>query len=174
MKGKEIILGLLETRGPLTGYEINEIIQNQLSHFYDGSYGMIYPTLRKLEQDALVTKRQVNQTEKPNKNVFSILPAGQTAFRQALTSELATDTFKSDFLLKMYFGDQLTPAQKRTLVQQELDLKQLKLDALHANLTDWQARGMTENQRLTANYGIATYTAQIKVLKEALQQLTRS
>ncbi|WP_054689692.1 PadR family transcriptional regulator [Fructilactobacillus florum] len=56
MKGKDIILGLLKTRGPLTGYEINEILQDQLNHFYVGSYGMIYPTLKKLENSGFVKK----------------------------------------------------------------------------------------------------------------------
>ncbi|USS90852.1 PadR family transcriptional regulator [Fructilactobacillus carniphilus] len=171
MKGKEIILGLLDTRGPLTGYEINEIIQQQLNHFYDGSYGMIYPTLRKLEEEGLVTKQQVNQTEKPNKNVFSIQPAGKKVFQKALHADLKGETFKSDFLLKLYFGDQLTKQQQRNLLQQELDFKQLKLDALHANRDEWQQNGITANQQFTVDYGIATYAAQIKVLQQALQRL---
>lgn len=41
MKGKDVILGLLSTRGGLTGYQINEIVHEQLNHFYDGGYGMI-------------------------------------------------------------------------------------------------------------------------------------
>ncbi|OYS83127.1 PadR family transcriptional regulator, partial [Limosilactobacillus reuteri] len=42
MKGRDVILGILRNK-PRTGYEINDILQNQISYFYDGTYGMIYP-----------------------------------------------------------------------------------------------------------------------------------
>lgn len=76
MKGRDVILGIL-SQSEKTGYEINDILQNRLSYFYDGTYGMIYPTLRKLEQEGLVSKKIIVQTGKPNKNVYSITPAGE-------------------------------------------------------------------------------------------------
>ena len=39
MQGKDIILGIL-SRKERSGYEINDILQNQLSYFYDGTYGI--------------------------------------------------------------------------------------------------------------------------------------
>ena len=69
MKGRDVILGIL-SKQERTGYEIKEIFQSQLSYFYDGTYGMIYPTLKKLEQDGLVSKRVIMQTGKPNKNIY--------------------------------------------------------------------------------------------------------
>ena len=73
MKGKEIILGILQD-GPHTGYEINDIFQTRLNHFFDGTFGMIYPTLKKLEIEGLVSKEQVAQTDKPNKTKLRIFP----------------------------------------------------------------------------------------------------
>ena len=57
MQGRDIILGILE-RNNRTGYEINDILKNQLSYFYDGTYGMIYPTLRKLEKEGKIKKEK--------------------------------------------------------------------------------------------------------------------
>ncbi|WP_407124701.1 PadR family transcriptional regulator [Weissella paramesenteroides] len=37
---------------------------------------MIYPTLKNLETEGLVTKTKVTQEDKPNKNVFSIIESG--------------------------------------------------------------------------------------------------
>lgn len=80
VKGREVILGLLAIRGGLSGYQINDIVRNQLNHFYDGGYGMIYPTLKKLEKEGLVTKEKVTQDEKPNKNIFYITDTGKKEF----------------------------------------------------------------------------------------------
>lgn len=47
MNGRDVVLGILNG-SDRTGYEINDILKTRLSYFYDGTYGMIYPTLRKL------------------------------------------------------------------------------------------------------------------------------
>ena len=37
MKGRDVILGIL-SRKERTGYDIKNILANQLSYFYDGTY----------------------------------------------------------------------------------------------------------------------------------------
>ena len=66
MTGKDIILGLLMEKSR-TGYEINEVFETIFRHFYKTSYGMIYPTLKRLTKAGLVEKEIVVQTGKPNK-----------------------------------------------------------------------------------------------------------
>ena len=83
MKGRDVILGILRNK-PRTGYEINDILQNQISYFYDGTYGMIYPTLKKLEKEEKVKKETVIQEDKPNKNIFSITDKGREELRKYL------------------------------------------------------------------------------------------
>lgn len=64
MQGKDVVLGLLNNK-ELTGYEIKEIFESQLKYFFDGSFGMIYPLLRKLENKVLLKKdeyyKRINQ-----------------------------------------------------------------------------------------------------------------
>ncbi|HGA2397003.1 TPA: PadR family transcriptional regulator [Streptococcus agalactiae] len=69
MTGKDIILGLLIEKSR-TGYEINEVFETIFKHFYKTSYGMIYPTLKRLSESGLVEKEIVIQNGKPNKNVY--------------------------------------------------------------------------------------------------------
>lgn len=45
MKGRDVILGILRNK-PQIGYEINNVLKNQIFYFYDGTYGMIYPILK--------------------------------------------------------------------------------------------------------------------------------
>lgn len=97
MKGREVILGILQKKSRL-GYEINDILQNQISYFYDGAYGMIYPTLKKLEKEGKVEKQTIIQDDKPNKNVFSVTSKGKDELKEYLNSDDMNEVFKSEFL----------------------------------------------------------------------------
>lgn len=173
MKGKEVILGILHDR-PRTGYEINEIIQSRLAHFFDGTYGMIYPTLKKLEQEGFVIKEQVSQSDKPNKNVYTITKEGIDYFQQAMLKPTADEVFKSDFLMRMYFSEYLDDQQVLMFIKEELKRKRQKLDSLESLQTQWVQSGMTKAQKVTFDYGVAYYQSAIQVLKEALKEFSSS
>ena len=115
MNGRDVVLGILNG-SDRTGYEINDILKTRLSYFYDGTYGMIYPTLRKLESEGKIEKHVVVQTDKPNKNVFSITLEGKKEFQKYLDTEFSQEVFKSDFLLHLFFGDSLNDEQIKNLV----------------------------------------------------------
>lgn len=171
MKGKEVILGLLKTRGGLTGYQINELVQNQLSHFYNGGFGMIYPTLKKLETEGLVSKERVNQEEKPNKNVFYITEKGAEIFKDAVNQETEPEILKSDFLVKLYFGESLEEGKEKEFLSEELLRKKIALHDLNSNISQWETNGISKYQRLTVDYGIAYYEAVIKLIEDKLNEL---
>lgn len=170
MKGREIILGILQN-GPHTGYEINDILQTRLNHFFDATFGMIYPTLKKLEQEKLVTKQQVAQTDKPNKNIYTITPTGKVVLSKALLAPTADEIFKSDVLMRLYFSQNLPASQVAEFLQEEIIRKETKLAELKAQLDHWMDSGMTDVQKITFDYGVAYYTATLEVLKKAKTQL---
>lgn len=170
MKGREVVLGLLSTHDGLTGYEINDIVRNQLNYFYDGGYGMIYPTLKKLEKEGLVTKEKITQDEKPNKNIFYITDSGKEEFELIVNQKTEPEVFKSDFLLKLYFGDSLSESKKRMFLKEELARKKEDLSALETNLNKWIKNGMSEYQRFTVDYGIAYYKATISIIEKKLSE----
>lgn len=87
MTGKDIILGLLIEKSR-TGYEINEVFETIFKHFYKTSYGMIYPTLKRLSESGLVEKEIVIQNGKPNKNVYHITDEGKQALITWVKDEL--------------------------------------------------------------------------------------
>lgn len=167
MNGRDVVLGILNG-SDRTGYEINEILKTRLSYFYDGTYGMIYPTLRKLESEGKIEKHIVIQTDKPNKNVFSITSEGKREFQKYLNSEVSQEVFKSDFLLHLFFGESLRDDQIKNLIKNEIEYKQDKLNSLKKDNEEWEANGISKTQRITVAYGIAQYEAVIRVLKESL------
>lgn len=169
MKGKEIVLGILQD-GPRTGYEINEVVQTRINHFFDGTFGMIYPTLKKLEKDGLVAKEQITQTDKPNKNVYSITPKGTKTFSEELLKPTSPEVLKSDFLMRLYFSNHLEPEKVKEFLTEEINRKQLQLNDLKSQLDEWQGNGMTDVQKVAFDYGVTYYTSTIQLLKEFLHK----
>lgn len=171
MKGRDVILGILRNK-PRTGYEINDILQNQISYFYDGTYGMIYPTLKKLEKEEKVKRETVIQEDKPNKNIFSITDKGREELRKYLESDKVEEVFKSDFLMKLFFGDDYLSKQKVIeLIKSEIKVKEDQIKRLESSLEHWELQGISNLQKITVGYGLAEYRAVVEYLKEQLKKL---
>ncbi|QVI34841.1 PadR family transcriptional regulator [Lacticaseibacillus chiayiensis] len=170
MQGKDVVLGLLNQRD-MSGYEIKDVFETQLKFFFDGTFGMIYPILRKLEKEGLIQKKHVVQDLKPNKNVYSITDLGKKEFKTYLNSKTVEETFKSDFLMRMYFGQELDRDKMISFIKQEIERKKTNLSELTDNYERWTNNGMNSFQEITFMYGIAYYKSEIKVLNEALEKL---
>ena len=82
---KSILLGFL-TRQSLTGYELKKRFSISFSFFSGASYGSIYPALKKMEREGLVTQQLEIQDGAPNRKVYSITAAGRKVFIEALTA----------------------------------------------------------------------------------------
>ena len=170
MKGRDVILGILQKK-PRTGYEINDILQNQISYFYDGTYGMIYPTLKKLEKEGKVEKKAIIQSDKPNKNVFSITDEGKDELNKYLNSNNASEVFKSDFLMKLFFGENFNRQQVIKLINNEIENKEEQIRKLTTSLEHWEDKGIGKLQKITVGYGLTEYGAVVEYLKEQLKIL---
>ncbi|EKK21187.1 hypothetical protein B808_469 [Fructilactobacillus florum 8D] len=131
---------------------------------------MIYPTLKKLENSGFVKKEKVSQDDKPNKNVFSILSLGEKEFNKSLYKPLQDDEFKSDFLIKIYFGNQFSKSEFINLIKNEIRIKKENLRLLEDNLEKWKNNGMNDNHKFTYDYGIIYYGSIIRFLENKLKQ----
>ena len=102
---KHGILGLINN-GDKTGYEIMTVFRDSLSHFWTAQTSQIYRELKTLEQAGWITQTHVEQTGKPDKNVFSITPAGHDELVRWLREDEIPAGYKNPFLLKTFFmGD---------------------------------------------------------------------
>jgi len=109
MNTQTLILAILNF-GDASGYEIKkQSSEGAFSYFVDISYGSIYPTLAKLENEGKVTCRSEAQSGKPDKKVYSITEVGRQEFIATLAQPPAHDKFKSEFLLVAMCADLTTP-----------------------------------------------------------------
>ncbi|MHB1682913.1 MAG: PadR family transcriptional regulator [Bacilli bacterium] len=122
--------------------------ESSVSHFFEASFGGIYPALHRMERDGLVTKDVVAQDSRPNKNLFAITETGRQAFHLQLESTLRPEWIRSDFLLRVFFGRYVAREQFIRWLEEERDRVAEKLRKLEVILSvpyhsfqDWQGSG---------------------------------
>jgi len=105
MDVKTICLGVL-TLGDASGYEIRKQFEDgPFAHFYDASYGSIYPAMSRLLEDGLVSVTRHAQDGKPDKKVYSLTAAGRQVFVAALGQLPGPDKIRSETLVQLFFAD---------------------------------------------------------------------
>lgn len=120
MDVQSIILGFL-MRGSKTGYELKQYFSISFSFFSGLSYGSIYPALRRMAQQGLVTMRKERQTHAPDRKVYTITEKGREVFLDALRAPLTLSTSKSPFLMRLFFFEDLTPEDRVIMVRSHLE-----------------------------------------------------
>jgi PadR family transcriptional regulator, regulatory protein AphA len=105
-----VILGMLSL-GAGTGYEIKRAIDLSTRFFWSASYGQIYPELHRLEQRGLVEGRP-DPRGGVKRTSYRLTQAGEAALHAWLTDrESYTFELRDEGLLRLFFGDLLTPAE---------------------------------------------------------------
>jgi DNA-binding PadR family transcriptional regulator len=108
-KSKYILLGLL-AHNPLTGYGIKKSIEYEHSHFWQESYGQIYPTLKQLVEDGLAECIQnVGNANNRGQKLYRITEAGREVLKEWLSMAPEVERVRYELLLKVSFGESTQP-----------------------------------------------------------------
>lgn len=127
------VLGTLTLR-PMTGYDIKKFIQGSIANFWHESYGQIYPTLKLLAAEGLVTREVHEQEGKPDRYVYSITDAGRSELQEWLVEPAEPQVPRIELLLKLFFGPEISAeANLRHIERYREDLR----------------RGLTMNDAIT-------------------------
>ena len=103
---KHGILGLI-SNGDKTGYEIMTVFRDSLSHFWMAQTSQIYRELQRMEKAGWIRQTHVEQTGKPDKNVFSITPTGHDELLRWLREDNLAANFRNPLLMKVFFMGEL-------------------------------------------------------------------
>jgi len=141
MDVKTILLGFL-MYGSMTGYELKKFFSISFSFFSGLSYGSIYPALRKMEQEGLITMRLEVQDGAPNRKVYTITDFGRKAFVRTLGTPFHFERQKNPFLTRLFFFAHLSKKARMNTavgyldsvkqVQEELEAARSKIET-HAD-----------------------------------------
>jgi PadR family transcriptional regulator AphA len=104
------VLGLLgHLDRPISGYEIRATIASSIGFIWAPSKTQLYAVLPRLVAAGLATRRLIEQTERPDKHLYRISPAGRRAIRSWLGDDLEMsdlDRAVDVLLLKVFFARQ--------------------------------------------------------------------
>jgi len=107
MSLKHAILGFLHYE-PQTGYELKEIFDDSVQHFWSADQSQIYRTLNELMAENYVTMEVVVQDNRPNRKVYTITKAGRAELRRWLQQPPPVQMPRSAGLIQVFFAGQLS------------------------------------------------------------------
>ena len=129
---KYILLGFLNYH-PMSGYDLKSMMDNSTSHFWHAYHSQIYTTLRKLEEDGLLSSEEIESEEaKLNRRVYTLTDAGRKEFadwqRQVMTD---ISPVKEDLLVRLFFSGSRNKQETLGELALQRQLHGQKLDLYH-------------------------------------------
>lgn len=160
-----LLLGLL-LLSPMTGYELQQFIKQNLSLICSHSTVSVQTALAKLEKEEKITS-SVSTEGKCRKKTFPITPAGRTAFEVWVVQPMQAEKMKNMELSRLFFLGLAKPSQRINAIRayiQQLEQTRAVLSAIKQRFVLAQQGELppTQNwqevfrfQGYTLDYGIA-------------------
>ena len=123
------ILGLL-AGGPLSGYDIRRSVEETIGHFWSESYGQIYPELRRVAEEGLVTRTRAGGEGRPSRQIYTLTRAGGERLRTWLGEPAEPQVQREELLLKLFLGAQASPGTSLRHVGRHREEQQQRLEIL--------------------------------------------
>lgn len=121
---------------PCTGYDLTQRIQL----FWNANHSQIYPLLAQLEEKGYVRFTLVPQSDKPDKKVYTITPAGVEAVQQWITEPTDYPVVRDEFALKTFSLFLVDKPAVRALLAEKMKHLDEKLARLNKRLEQVGAR----------------------------------
>ena len=132
---KYIILGLLN-REELAGYDIKKLFEEELGDFWYSNHSQIYPELRRMEEDGLISSRTELVGKKLEKKFYQITKDGQKLLSAWMEEPLSPPVpTRDEFTMKLYLIDSADNPLVSRLFQEEIARHEEKYQYLQAR---WQ------------------------------------
>ena len=97
----DAILACLTER-PMTGYELAKTFDTSMGFFWKTDHQQIYRELSKLRDRGHVQAREVVQSGKPNKLVYTLTAEGRAALKHWAARPSVPASIKDDLLVRLY------------------------------------------------------------------------
>jgi DNA-binding PadR family transcriptional regulator len=170
----EAILVCLTER-PMTGYELAKTFDSSLGFFWRASHQQIYRQLQQLRADRLVDSKDVIQTDRPNKTIYTISKKGIDHVRAWSRDLSDRPPVRDNMLLKLYALDKVDLEALGTEIANRLDKHRARLavyERILAKRYSGRQLGLRESGRLLGlKVGLMTEHGYISWCEDALSQL---
>jgi DNA-binding PadR family transcriptional regulator len=95
------------TERPMTGYELAKTFDASIGFFWKADHQQIYRELARLRDRGHIQGREVVQSGKPNKLVYTLTAEGRAALRHWAARPSSAASIKDDLLVRLYALDSI-------------------------------------------------------------------
>jgi DNA-binding PadR family transcriptional regulator len=146
-----VLLGMV-AEGHRTGYAIKAEIERSTRFYWSASIGGIYPELKRLERDRLLTRSDDFRGE-AERHDYRLTKAGRMALHDWLTErEESAIEMRNEGLLKLRFAAVLDRDERVAIVERMRARHEIRVGELEARLDEDDFDDPCH--RLTAEYGL--------------------
>jgi DNA-binding PadR family transcriptional regulator len=164
------ILGFL-MEAEATGYDLKQRFQDPVGFFYRVSDGSIYPALKKLARDGLVTLRTERRGRRARK-VYAITPRGRAHFTRMLREPAQPLFVFDESQVKIYFADRAPEIALEHMERARRD-DQARTAILAQMVAAMRRAGASPVRTTVVELGRAITDAKARVLGRLSSQLKR-
>jgi DNA-binding PadR family transcriptional regulator len=125
-----VILGMVSVH-PRSGYEIKAAVDESTRRFWAASYGQIYPELKRLSEQGLVTGMDAPRGER-KRTVYTITDAGMERLKEWLRRPPEMSEMRDEGLLKLFFSGVLEPDEAAETLRRMRDRRAALAEELAA------------------------------------------
>jgi PadR family transcriptional regulator AphA len=165
------VLGLL-AQEPMSGYDIRRYLRS-LNWLVDSpSFGSLYPTLRTLLEEGLVTVDIVLRRDKPACKIYSVTRDGAAALEEWLEQPAPAESSLKTFVKRLVLAGNLSGSRLIADLEQrraQISSHQALLERAATSLDE----GADRKRRLALDYGLAMAEAETAWIDETLQSLSQ-
>ena len=112
----------------MSGYDIKKLIEMGLQHFWNESYGQLYPTLSQLVEEGLAKRKQGTGTGRRSRHVYSITTNGRRVLADWLREPTVTPSVRNEFLLKFFLTGRHDSSASIRLIEEFQDQERARLE----------------------------------------------
>ena len=161
-----VVLGLVSVR-PRAGHELAGYAGRSVGHFFSLTRSHIYSELDRLCELGLLEATEVPQERLPTKRVYEITAAGERALRGWLEeSPLGPERQRNLFLVRVFFGDRMSPARLEAILDEYEAEAQARRDRLGEVVERLADRPAAAFRRATALFGVRREQAKLDWVAE--------
>ncbi|MBX9928149.1 MAG: PadR family transcriptional regulator [Gemmatimonadaceae bacterium] len=165
------VLGMLAI-APMSGYEMRQRIAGSVSHFWSESFGQLYPSLRTLAAEGLISGRETASERGGAKSVYHLTAAGRRVLRAWLAAPPRPQPVRNELLLKLFFAKDADAQTVRVHLEAMRARLRAEIGAYSAALPSIEADATSALEarcwRATVRYGVIRAEAALRWLDETL------
>ena len=156
--------------GAKTGYDIRQECEEKLSHFWQESYGQIYPAFARLHKKGWVHK-ETETGKAPMKHLYSLTDEGREVLKKWFSDPVQLSPPRNELLLKLFLGRMADHADLAEVIQRYTHEYEHHLSAL-VRISEATKSEATEHpdapyRLITLDYGIRMIRTRVEWAKDA-------